>query len=138
MGGLRVDLAIDFTADCIGRQNLTFDLSRQYFCNHLSSARTFGFMEQLESLRSQGLARGGNMGNAILIEKGQVKNPEGLRFADEFVRHKALDVVGDLFVEGLPLIGHYRGVYAGHEITNMAMRKLMADPANSERVTFAQ
>ena len=133
---LDLDFTIDFTAACIGRQSFDIRLSLETFCAEVGQARTFGFAEHINALRSRGLARGGSLNNAIIIENEAVKNPEGLRFADEFVRHKLLDAVGDLFIEGLPVIGRYRGVRAGHDITNRAMRILMADPENFEIVQF--
>lgn len=133
---LDLDFAIDFTAACIGQQSYSLRLSPEAFQAEVGQARTFGFAEQVEALRAKGLARGGSLKNAIIIENEAVKNPEGLRFADEFVRHKLLDAVGDLFIEGLPLIGKYEGTRAGHDMTNRAMCALMTDPENFEIVQF--
>ncbi len=133
---LDLDFTIDFAAACIGHQSFSLRLSPEAFWAEVGQARTFGFAEQIEAMRAKGLARGGSLKNAIIIENEAVKNPEGLRFADEFVRHKLLDAVGDLFIEGLPVIGHYQGVRAGHDMTNRAMRALMADAENFEIVQF--
>ena len=131
---LSLDFTIDFAAPCIGRQSWSMEVTSATFTDQVSAARTFGFHEEIENLRAKGLAKGGSFSNAIVIADGQVQNPEGLRFADEFVRHKALDAVGDLFIEGLPVIGRYVGTCAGHKMTNWAMRSLMADSDHFERV----
>jgi len=133
---LTLDFDIDFSARCIGAQSRSLTLGAANFADQVSAARTFGFVTDLTRLRAQGLAQGGHMGNAIVIDGDEVQNPEGLRFADEFVRHKLLDAVGDLFIEGLPVIGAYTGVRAGHALTNRLMRKLMANPNSFERVTL--
>ncbi len=127
---LILNFTIDFDAACIGRQTCTLDLTPKSFATQVSAARTFGFVEQIHTLRRQGLARGASDENAIVVRDGRVQNAEGLRFGDEFVRHKVLDAVGDLFIEGVPLIGIYDGVRAGHTMTNRVMRALMADPQN--------
>jgi UDP-3-O-[3-hydroxymyristoyl] N-acetylglucosamine deacetylase len=87
-------------------------------------ARTFGFKRDLETLRARGLARGGSLGNAVLIDEGGILNPEGLRFADEFVRHKALDCLGDLSLAGAPIIGHFHGHKPGHALNNALLAAL--------------
>lgn len=131
---LLIDFDINFDTSCIGQQAYSFDLTVENFNHELSAARTFGFLEQLEALQEQGLAKGGNARNAIIVSQGTVTNPEGLRFENEFVRHKALDAVGDLFIQGLPVIGKYKGSRAGHEMTNLAMRALMSNPDNFEYI----
>ena len=127
---LLIDFTIDFSAECIGRQSWNLNLTSDNFTHQVGAARTFGFAEQIAGLQRRGLAQGGSMSNAIIVDQGQVKNPKGLRFDTEFVRHKTLDAVGDLFIEGLPVIGAYTGIRAGHGLTNQAMRALMSDPAN--------
>ena len=131
---LTLNFAIDFDAACIGHQTFTLDLTPESFATQVSAARTFGFVEQIDTLRRQGLIRGASDENAIVVRDGTVQNPEGLRFPDEFVRHKVLDAVGDLFIEGIPLIGIYDGIRAGHEMTNRVMRALMADPQNTRLI----
>ncbi len=97
------------------------------FKEELSGARTFGFAEDVEKLRAAGLALGGSLENAVVIEDGHVLNPEGLRFEDEFVRHKALDAIGDLYLAGGPLLGRYEGINAGHEMNHLALEALLSD-----------
>lgn len=129
---LTVDFSIEFEATCIRAQNFYLDVTPSTFEQEISAARTFGFVEHLDALLSQGKAKGASQTNAIVIKNGVVQNPGGLRYSDEFVRHKALDAVGDLYIEGLPLIGVYKGVRAGHDVTNRLMRKLISDPSNYE------
>ena len=97
------------------------------FENDLSSARTFGFLEDVEKLYAAGLAKGSSLRNAVVFDKDKVLNPEGLRFSDECARHKALDVVGDLYLAGLPIIGHFEGYCSGHSLNNDLLRKLLND-----------
>ena len=98
------------------------------FRRELADCRTFGFLHEVEALRAMGLARGGSMENVVVIEGDRVLNPEGLRRPDEFVRHKALDAIGDLFVLGAPVIGRFEGILAGHGINNALVRALVAAP----------
>ena len=129
-----VDFTIDFTDSCIGKQSCQLDINIDTFVKEVCAARTFGFADQLDSLRRRGFAQGGDLSNAILVDHGTIQNPDGLRFDQEFVRHKALDAIGDMFVEGLPLIGRYEGIGSGHELTNLAMRALMRNPSNFDLV----
>ena len=94
----------------------------------LANCRTFGFLHEVEALRKAGLARGGSLENAVVIDGDRILNPEGLRRPDEFVRHKALDAVGDLYVLGAPVIGRFEGLYAGHGLNNALVRALLARP----------
>ena len=126
--GLNLTVSIDFAAPCIGRQTASLASSPSAFVAQVSAARTFGFAEQLETLRSQGRALGGSTDTAIVIENGQVKNADGLRYANEFARHKLLDAVGDLYIEGLPVLGVFEGHKSGHRVVNGLMRTLMARP----------
>ncbi len=123
---LEVDCTIDFATPLIGSQHVALTVTPDSFRRELAMARTFGFAHEVEALRAQGLARGGSMDNCIVIEGDQVCNPEGLRFADEFVRHKALDAVGDLYVAGLPILGRYTSHRAGHALNTAVVRALMA------------
>lgn len=134
----RVSVSIDFQQRDTGIQSLSLRVSPETYVKELAAARTFGFAEDLYQLRRRGLARGGSVSNAILIEDGQVANPDGLRFPDEFVRHKALDVVGDLALAGLPIIGHYRGHRPGHRLNNDLLRLFMSDRSSWKRVAAAE
>jgi UDP-3-O-[3-hydroxymyristoyl] N-acetylglucosamine deacetylase len=119
---------IEFDAKVIGRQRVDLALTEQSFRDELADCRTFGFLRDVEALREAGLARGGSLENAVVIDGERVLNPEGLRRTDEFVRHKALDAVGDLYVLGAPLLGRFEGVYAGHALNNLLCRALLARP----------
>ena len=123
----RITVSIDFAHQDIGNQSMTFCLSPTTYLREIAPARTFGFAEHLWHLRRRGLAQGSSVKNAILLKDGRVENLDGLRFADEFVRHKALDVVGDLALVGVPIIGHYRGHRSGHRLNNDLIRLLMND-----------
>jgi len=130
-----VDVAIDFESPAIGRQRIALPLSGERFGNDLARARTFGFAHEVAYLQSKGLARGGSLDNAVVIQDDAVLNPGGLRFKDEFVRHKALDAVGDLYLAGGPFIGRYVGNQPGHKLNNLLLRALMADPSAFEWTT---
>lgn len=120
----RITISIDFPGTAIGAQTYSLELVNEAFRNHVARARTFGFLQQIEQLRVQGYARGGSLKNAILVDGERVVNEEGLRFNDEFVRHKVLDAFGDLALAGVPIIGHYYAYKAGHELNQQLMRKL--------------
>jgi len=119
---------IAFDAAPIGRQSVDLEITEQSFREELADGRTFGFLKDVEALRAAGLARGASMDNAVVLDGDRVLNPEGLRRPDEFVRHKALDAVGDLYVLGAPLLGRFEGLYAGHALNNVLVRELMANP----------
>ncbi len=119
---------IDFPAKIIGRQRVDLAVTEQSFRDELADCRTFGFLSEVQALREAGLARGGSLENAVVIDGERVLNPEGLRRPDEFVRHKALDAVGDLYVLGAPLLGRFEGIYAGHALNNLVCRALLARP----------
>ncbi len=123
-----VSLEIDFDSDAIGRQRVDLVLDESAFRSQLADARTFGFVGEVEALRRAGLARGGSMDNVVVIEGDRVLNPEGLRHPDEFVRHKALDALGDLYLLGAPVLGRFEGVRSGHEMNNALVRALAAQP----------
>jgi len=120
-------IAIDFNSAAVARQEYTLALRQDAFKNEVSRARTFGFLHEVDALRAQGLARGGSLDNAVVISGDKVLNEGGLRFEDEFARHKVLDSVGDLYLAGAPICGHYRGVRTGHHMNNLLLRALMAD-----------
>lgn len=126
--GFAIDIDIEFNHAAIARQHASYDFARMTFKDMLSSARTFGFEHEVEYLRSIGLARGGSLENAIVIGKEGVLNPEGLRYNDEFVRHKALDCIGDLFLAGASLLTRVVARRPGHSINNAILRALFADP----------
>jgi len=128
--GFELDLSIDFDAAAIGAQSLALTLSAESFAAELASARTFTLAADVAALQAAGLARGGSLQNAIVVDGAHVLNPEGLRFADEFVRHKMLDVVGDLALAGAPIAGRFVGHCSGHALNNQLLRALFADQAN--------
>ncbi|WP_421930946.1 UDP-3-O-acyl-N-acetylglucosamine deacetylase [Phenylobacterium sp.] len=123
-----VAFEIAFDSKAIGRQRVDLPMDERAFRSELANCRTFGFLHEVEALRAMGLARGGSMENAVVIEGDRILNPEGLRRPDEFVRHKALDAIGDLFVLGAPVLGRFEGVLAGHGINNAVVRALVARP----------
>jgi UDP-3-O-[3-hydroxymyristoyl] N-acetylglucosamine deacetylase len=122
-----IDMFIDFDSAAIGQQRLTIPLSRKIFKEELADARTFGFSEQIEILKKLGFARGGSLQNAILVDKNGVVNEGGLRYTDEFVRHKVLDSIGDLALSGAYIVGCYRAKFAGHRLNNELLHALMRD-----------
>jgi UDP-3-O-[3-hydroxymyristoyl] N-acetylglucosamine deacetylase len=122
-----IDVEIDFDDPAIGRQHFAFEVNRDAFADLVAPARTFGFRRDLNMLLKNGLARGGSMDNAVVLDEGKVANPEGLRFADEFVRHKALDALGDLYLAGAPILGLYRATRPGHGLNAKAVEALLAD-----------
>lgn len=134
---LELDCTIDFATPLIGNQRIALTVTGESFRRELAMARTFGFVHEVEALRAQGLARGGSLDNCIVIEGDAVQNPEGLRVADEFVRHKALDAVGDLYVAGLPILGCYTSHRAGHALNTAMVRALMSSPEAFEIVSEA-
>lgn len=126
---------IDFPTSAIGNQVVDFVVDEDTFRNEIMAARTFGFAHEVEALRRAGLARGGSLENAVVIDGDQILNPGGLRMEREFVKHKALDAIGDLYVLGAPLLGRYEGVKAGHAINNLLVRELLANPRAWREVT---
>ena len=119
---------IDFDSAAIGNQRVDFVVDEQTFRDEICAARTFGFAHEVEALRRAGLARGGSLENAVVIDGDAILNPGGLRMADEFVRHKALDAIGDLYVLGAPLLARYEGFKGGHALNNKLVRELLARP----------
>lgn len=126
--GFEVAFEIVFDSRAIGRQVVDLRMDGEAFRRELADCRTFGFLHEVEALRAMGLARGGSMENVVVIEGDAVLNPEGLRRPDEFVRHKALDAIGDLYVLGAPVIGRFEGALAGHALNNALVRALLATP----------
>lgn len=126
--GFEVAFEISFPSKAIGRQRVDLKMDEAAFRKELANCRTFGFVHEVEYLRTVGLARGGSMENAVVIDGDRILNPEGLRRPDEFVRHKALDAIGDLYVLGMPIIGRFEGILAGHGLNNAMVRALLAHP----------
>jgi UDP-3-O-[3-hydroxymyristoyl] N-acetylglucosamine deacetylase len=132
--GFRLDIEIDFPSVMIGRQSIALDLTADSFRRDLSRARTFGFMKDVSALWSAGKALGASFENTLVLSDNRILNAEGLRYPDEFVRHKALDAVGDLALAGAPIIGAYRSVRGGHRLNHAVLVALMSDPTAFEVV----
>ena len=125
--GFHLDVEIDFSADVIGRQSTALELEPATFRREISRARTFGFIRDVERLWKAGFALGSSLENSVALEDDRVINPEGLRYKDEFVRHKTLDAIGDLALAGLPIIGAYRSYCAGHKMNVAVLEALFSD-----------
>jgi UDP-3-O-[3-hydroxymyristoyl] N-acetylglucosamine deacetylase len=138
--GFKVDFTIDFDHPVIkGRgQSISIDFSSTSFVREVSRARTFGFMKDIENLRKQNLALGGSTENAIVVDEYRILNEDGLRYEDEFVRHKVLDAIGDLYMLGKSLIGEFHGFKSGHALNNRLVRELLLQKDAWETVTFDQ
>ena len=136
--GFKVEFSIDFDhpAFVSRTQAASVDFSTTSFVKEVSRARTFGFLRDIEALRQQNLALGGSMDNAVVVDDYRVLNEGGLRYEDEFVKHKILDAIGDLYLLGHSLIGSFRGHKSGHALNNRLLRTLMADKSAWEEVTF--
>jgi UDP-3-O-[3-hydroxymyristoyl] N-acetylglucosamine deacetylase len=125
--GFRLDVEIDFSAGIIGRQSTSIDLDPSTFRREISRARTFGFIRDVERLWKAGFALGSSLENSVALEDDRIINPEGLRYSDEFVRHKTLDAIGDLALAGLPIIGAYRSYCGGHKMNVAVLEALFSD-----------
>ena len=136
--GFKVSFSIDFDHPVFRDRtaHAEIDFSSTSFVKEISRARTFGFMHEIEHLRSQGLARGGSVDNAIVVDEYRILNQDGLRYEDEFVKHKVLDAIGDLYLLGYGLIGEFRAHKSGHALNNASLRALMAQKDAWEMVTF--
>ncbi|AIK17271.1 UDP-3-O-acyl-N-acetylglucosamine deacetylase [Glaesserella parasuis] len=136
--GLKLDFTIDFTHPMITKEvrNYKMEFSAQHFIQQLSRARTFTFMKDVEYLQSIGLALGGSLDNAIVLDEYRILNEEGLRFKDELVRHKMLDAVGDLFMCGYNILGDFKAYKSGHSLNNKLLRAVLANENAWEFVTF--
>jgi len=132
-----INIEIDFASLAIGRQRISLPVNLQTFRDQLAPARTFGFDEQISTLRSLGLAKGGSLRNAVLIKDDRVMNEDGLRFPDEFVRHKALDCIGDMALAGARIVGLFKGRRTGHQINSALLRELMIREDAWEYTTLA-
>ncbi|MGB8141529.1 MAG: UDP-3-O-acyl-N-acetylglucosamine deacetylase, partial [Pseudolabrys sp.] len=126
--GFRVEAEIEFDHPLIGRQALSLDVEPDTFRREIARARTFGFMRDVTKLWTAGYALGASFENTLVVSEDRVLNPEGLRFADEFVRHKVLDAIGDLALAGQPLLATYKTIRGGHRLNHGVLSALMADP----------
>lgn len=127
--GFSVEFGIDFESAVIGQQDFVMDVSPDAFKTDISRARTFGFLHEVEALRNAGLGQGGSLDNVIVVDGDEVMNSDGLRFDNEFVRHKVLDCIGDMYLAGGPLIGRFSGVRAGHGLHHKLLETLFAEDA---------
>ena len=136
--GFKLTMSIDFAHPIFDktRQSVTVDFSTTSYTKEVSRARTFGFMQDVETMRSQGLALGGSLDNAIVMDEYRVLNTDGLRYEDEFVKHKVLDAIGDLYLLGHPLIGAFSGHKSGHALNNRLLRRLVEDKTAWEFASF--
>lgn len=136
--GFRLKFEIDFGHPAIDKtgQLVEIDFANTSFTKDIARARTFGFMQDVETLRNLGLALGGNLDNAIVMDEYRILNADGLRYDDEFVKHKVLDAIGDLYVIGHPIVGDYHAFRSGHGLNNQLIRALMSQPDAYEIVTF--
>lgn len=137
--GFKVNFSIDFKHPAFSEsnRNVSLDFSKTSYIKEVSRARTFGFMQDVENLRLHGLALGGSMENAIVMDDFRILNADGLRYRDEFVKHKALDAIGDLYVLGNPLIGSFSAHKSGHYLNNLLLRKLLENKHCWEWVEFS-
>ena len=137
--GFKVSFEIDFDHPAVKdtKQTLEHDLSIESYNSEISRARTFGFMRDVEMLRSMNLGLGGNFGNAVVLDEYRVLNKDGLRYSDEFVKHKMLDAIGDLYTLGYGIIGAYHGHKSGHAINNLLLLELLKNEESWEVVTLA-
>jgi UDP-3-O-[3-hydroxymyristoyl] N-acetylglucosamine deacetylase len=128
------DFSIDFEHPAIGEQQFRFDYSIEEYKENISRARTFGFLHEVQYLRSIGLAQGGSLDNAIVLDDQKILNPEGLRYDDEFVKHKILDAIGDMSLLGYTMIGEYNAHASSHHLNHLLTKKLLENPENYEIV----
>ncbi len=136
--GYKLTFTINFSHPVFAntKQHVVVDLDEHSYVREISRARTFGFMQDVENMRAQGLALGGSLDNAIVMDEYRVLNADGLRFEDEFVKHKVLDAIGDLYLLGHPVIGAFSGFKSGHALNNALLRALLADASAWEFATF--
>jgi UDP-3-O-[3-hydroxymyristoyl] N-acetylglucosamine deacetylase len=138
--GFKLDFTIDFPHPMFGSENrsVVIDFAEHSYVKEVARARTFGFMQEVEAMRAAGLGLGGSLQNAIVLDEHRVLNSEGLRYDNEFVKHKVLDAIGDLYLLGHPLIGQYTAFKSGHGLNNAVARALQARPDAFELITFAR
>ncbi|WP_291935742.1 UDP-3-O-acyl-N-acetylglucosamine deacetylase [Campylobacter sp.] len=130
----KFDYTIKFSHPLIGTQHYVFEFSKKVYLKEISRARTFGFLKDVQALRSMGLALGGSLENAVVIDENKILNPEGLRFENEFVRHKILDAIGDLALVGAPILGDYTAFAGSHDLNHKLTLAILADTKNLELV----
>ncbi|MCK4690664.1 MAG: UDP-3-O-[3-hydroxymyristoyl] N-acetylglucosamine deacetylase, partial [Desulfuromonadales bacterium] len=134
----RITFDIVFEHPSISVQQYSMKFTTENFCKEIAPARTFGFLHEVEYLKANGLARGGSLENAVVIDNEGVMNPEGLRYPDEFVRHKILDAFGDFSMLGYPLLGHIRAFKAGHELNAKMIQTILDNPSHWSFVEFSE
>lgn len=132
--GFRISCTVDFKHPLITEQSFELEFSDRCFAREISRARTFCFRRDVEMLQKMGLARGGSLDNAIVVDEFSILNPDGLRFADEFVRHKILDAIGDISLFGRPVMGHLKAFKTGHALNQKLVKAVLADPSSYEIV----
>jgi UDP-3-O-[3-hydroxymyristoyl] N-acetylglucosamine deacetylase len=138
--GFRISFTIEYRHPVFasGRQSVCVDFADTSYIDEVSRARTYGFMQDVETMRAQGLGLGGSLDNAIVMDEYGVLNNDGLRYDNEFVKHKVLDAIGDLYLLGHPIIGAYSAHKSGHAVNNLLLRQLLAEPAAYEVASFAR
>jgi UDP-3-O-[3-hydroxymyristoyl] N-acetylglucosamine deacetylase len=138
--GFRISFTIEYRHPVFasGQQSVCVDFADTSYIDEVSRARTYGFMQDVETMRAQGLGLGGSLDNAIVMDDMRVLNNDGLRYDNEFVKHKVLDAIGDLYLLGHPVIGAYSAHKSGHAVNNLLLRQLLAEPAAFEIASFAQ
>ena len=129
-----IDFEIDFPSQLVSKQSCQLQLINGNYKSDIAAARTFGFEKDVEYLRSNGLALGGSLDNAVVVGENKILNKDGLRYNDEFVRHKILDSIGDLYLAGSPIIGYFYGNKSGHHLNNELLKKLFSDKSNYEYI----
>ena len=129
-----IDFEIDFPSHLVSKQSCQLQLINGNYKTDIAAARTFGFEKDVEYLRSNGLALGGSLENAVVVGEKEILNKDGLRYTDEFVRHKILDSIGDLYLAGSPIIGYFYGNKSGHHLNNQLLRELFSDQSNFEYI----
>lgn len=132
----KFDYTIKFDHPIIGTQKYIFEFSKQNYINEIARARTFGFLKDVQMLRSKNLALGGSLENAVVIDDNRILNPEGLRFENEFVKHKILDAIGDLALVGMPILGDYTSFAGSHDLNHKLTLAVLSDSKNYEIVTL--
>jgi UDP-3-O-[3-hydroxymyristoyl] N-acetylglucosamine deacetylase len=138
--GFKLDFTIDFKHPAVDKtgQRFIVDFAEHAYRSEIGRARTFGFAHEVEALREMGLARGGSLDNAIVLDEHRILNNEELRYEDEFVRHKILDAIGDLYLVGHPIVGAYVAEKSGHALNNALLRKLLEDPSSYTIESFSE
>ncbi len=134
--GFKITYKIEYDHPFIGEQTYEMVFSSERYQQDICAARTFGFLKDVEYLQAKGLALGGSLKNAIVLDDEKIINKEGLRCPDELVKHKILDAIGDLFLLGYPIVGHFIACKSGHRLNNLLLKKLTADPANYEIINY--